>query len=143
MISLEVVERASQVRLGARTQRPAMWVPGLPAIVRACERLGVCEPVVISEVNYDRGRWAGMHGFEGGVHRISVARWCDPAYASRILWHELRHAEQSERMGHAAFNRDYMRYGRKGASYFANPYEVEARATERLHEWLPLMSAPR
>lgn len=126
------------VRVGSRTNEPARWRPDIRAIAAACDHLGIERDVVVNEVRYERGRWAGMHNFRAGTHHISIARWCTPDAASRIMWHELRHAEQSERLGHDAFMADYMSYGRKGPGYATNPYELEARDTETMHDFHPL-----
>lgn len=137
-ISLAASVRASQVRLGACAQDVHhQWAPDLEAITRACEHLGVRAPIVIQIVRYDKRRSANArHIRRAGVHFISVAYWHSPDRASRCLWHELTHAAQYAR-GERPNTQKVLREQGFDA-YRAHPAEVEARAGERNHDWLPL-----
>lgn len=143
-ISLATIARASQVTLGAcaRSVRSGHaidheWAPDLEAITRACEHLRVTAPIVIQIVRYDRRTSAhARHRCRAGVHYISVAYWHTPQRASELLWHELTHAAQYARGERP--NTSRVRKTQGFDAYFAHPAEVEARAGERNHDWLPL-----
>lgn len=77
-------------------------------------------------------------GKGGYFHQIMIKTYLTPLEASKVLWHELTHAAQAERLGVNEFARQYRMYsgtGSFGAAYRNNPFEVEARKNEE--EWGP------
>lgn len=141
-------ERANaQVSVGWQTRIAPVWAFDLDAIGHAARERGITWPIVVGCAEYPRGQWGGMHDAEripaapGWRHRISVRRAGSDVAANRTLWHELAHCEQAERLGVEWFHEDYMRYGRKGAGYRTNPYEIEAREWEKLAAGHPLVIA--
>lgn len=136
-VSLTAVRERSRVRVTTLTNDPPEWTFDVPAILRACERLGVEGTIALSVVRYARGRWGGMYYGEGRAHAISVPRWHDANGASRVLWHELTHALQEERG-----DREPTQHLR-GDAYWHHPSEVEARANEYLGDAYPLVVSAR
>jgi hypothetical protein len=58
--------------------------------------------VLVRRYKHLGGRYIGLRN---GVHRIGVASGLSARSASRMLWHELTHAAQVERLGgEAAFS---------------------------------------
>ena len=138
----------------AQTGRAHGWEVDRVALAKACDYLGLTLPVYVKRSN-GRRRLGAYHGRSIGAlihrnliptqsyHRITVAAVNSPEDASRTLWHELTHAAQAERdQSHGKRYRKWMRYHRANmdgsakahARYMRNPWEVEARYAERLHD---------
>lgn len=141
--------RPVQVQQGRRMP----WEVDRAAVKRACDILGITDPVYVkrSPGKSTRGRYHGRY-MGAKLHRL-----CDPAQdyhyitiaanataedASRTLWHELTHAAQHAR--DPKFMTKYGRISRKtGArgksdsaheAYKGIPYEIEARKNAGLHD---------
>lgn len=134
-VSLMGVLAEQRVRVGWRTNIAPAWEFDLAAIGRACDDLAVYGDVEVGCAEYPRGRWAGMYSYERGIHRVRVGRRLSLADASRVLWHELTHAAQTER-GETVSTAHL-----RGVAYYAHPLEVEARANEPLALAHPLVIA--
>lgn len=103
----------------------------------------------------------GVNGKQGArldrngrpYHRVMVKSYLSPEKAGEVLWHELRHCQQTEAlcesMGVMPKTPEYARAhnlayrglhpGRqRGTRYRTRSWEVEARATERNNARLPL-----
>lgn len=130
---LDTARARSQVRVGWRTNVEPSWEFDLDALALAARTLGLRLPIEVGCAEYPRGRWGGMHSCErrgtSYVHRVRVRRASSANSASRLLWHELAHAAQSERLGTDAFDREYEREERR-VGYERNPFEIEAREHE-------------
>lgn len=131
-VSLMGTLASSRVRVGWRTNIAPAWEFDLAAIGRACDELGVYGQVEVGCAEYPRGRWGGMYSHERDVHRVRVGRRFGAEDASRILWHELTHAAQTER-GELVDTR--------GPGYWEHPLEVEARGNEWRADACPLVLA--
>lgn len=122
----------ARVTIGWQTRIPPAWTFDLDAIGAAANELGIAWPIQVGCANYANGRWSGMHSCEHdrAPHIVRVGRLLGTHDASRTIWHELKHAEQAERLGVETYDREYARYGRKGPGYRSNPFEHEARECE-------------
>lgn len=125
------------------------------AVGEASAMLGLALPVRVFVRRYD---WLGGRYIDlrDGVHRIGIASDLSPSRASSMLWHELTHALQVERLGSAAAFRelwwsDMQAAGltrqqaqrAEGRAYRRTPLEAEANANERLHRQFMLTSRAR
>lgn len=128
------------------------WNFDQTAINEAAEHLGLTFPVKVVGKRGKRGStigyYKGIHPWSGEwVHEISVDRHLSAQEVSQTIWHELTHAQQTERylgddacfMAYGRFVRDYEAAGggnvnsRKGLKkYMANEFEVEANENEKL-----------
>jgi hypothetical protein len=121
------------------------------AIAQAGELLGLEHPVrvFVRAYAWGEGRYIA---FKDGEHRIGVAADLPPRNASQVLWHELTHAQQVERLGgETAFDRLWCQQMRDmgltrlqaaratGRRYRRAALEVEAEANERRHRELALV----
>jgi hypothetical protein len=118
------------------------------AVDRGRLMLGIQKPVAVRITYYDRSQIDGRYICErDGVHRIGVDGAQSPKAASKVLWHELAHVLQAERLGgHDAFDRlwraemkaadvsaaEWTR-GKRGRRYRRTPLEAEAEAVAREH----------
>jgi hypothetical protein len=115
----------------------------LEAVNDARSALGIKAPVAILIRAYTHldGRYIG---FKGGAHRIGIDRDLPARVASRVVWHELTHASQVERLGSLgdwaarwdgemkALGLTKQQSSRASARrYNRAPLEREARANER------------
>lgn len=129
----------TNVRVGSYTTTPPRWEFDVPAIEAAARSLGLRRPVTVGCARYLSGRWEGMHIYANERHEINVSCSLTADKASRLLWHELAHAQQRERIG-PRFSLEYMAAGgRKGPGYRANRFEHEAQAMEARAELEPLV----
>lgn len=143
-ISLAAALEPARVSIGWHTRTPAKWDFDLRAIARACEHLGVEQPVVVGCAEYANGRWAGMYSNERGTHKIRVRRSSSAHAASRTLWHELTHAAQHERGDSLDTGISASRASRLSAqAYNELPGEAEAKYNERLHARMFPLTRPR
>jgi hypothetical protein len=124
-------------------------------VLQACvddagRQLGLTMPVRVLVRSYRHlsGRYIGLRD---GVHHIGLASDLSARSASRVLWHELTHAAQVERLGgHAAFTKRWWAEMKAAGlttrqasraetrGYGRTPLEREARANERRHRRLAL-----
>lgn len=132
------------VRVGWGTREQAAWAFDLDALNAAARELELRWSVIVGCAEYPAGRTGGRQSNERDegqwVHKIRVRRRGGAGEASRTLWHELAHCAQAERLGVDEFDRQYDAHGRKGAAYWSNPFEVEARAYEARAADRPLVA---
>ena len=120
------------------------------AVAQAARMLGLRHPVRVFVRRYEwgLGRYIALID---GEHRIGVAADLSPGMASRVLWHEMTHARQIERLGGQrkfdAVWREQMRglgmtpmqaARATGRRYRRAPLEREAEQYERNHRKLAL-----
>jgi hypothetical protein len=114
-------------------------------LAKACTVLAIALPVrvVLRSFKYRSGRYTGTRG---GKHVITLDAMLSPRKANRILWHELTHAAQVERLGgyerwnerwwnemrHQGLTREQALRA-ETRRYSQTPLEQEARDNERLH----------
>ncbi len=99
-------------------------------------RMGLTQPVV---VKWSQGRRRiGAHRLKGNAHSITVSSLLATGQdISQVLHHELKHAEQVERLGRENFYPQYrMQNAQRG--YRLNKFEVEARENEAQAAQYPL-----
>lgn len=142
-VSLARVRSGARVRVASMSSDPPAWTFDVPAIERACERLGITHEVVLACAHYGSGRYGGMHKRQaraGGakVSAINVANGTPAERASRVLWHELTHAAQYARGSNMGGTRRLMR--EDYAAYLEHPHEEEARGNEHLAHKHPLVT---
>lgn len=125
-----------------------MWKTNDALLEKAIRHFDLRMPVYVRRTNGNRRRGC-YHGLFIGSeinrtlpntlhHKITVSNRLTPTEASEVLWHELTHAAQRERDPLASVRYRQItprsaRGRRAYADYLANPYEVEARASESLH----------
>jgi hypothetical protein len=125
------------------------------AVAQASQQLGVTLPVRVFKRRYAHAT-GNYLGIRDGAHRIGVHCELASAEASRVLWHELTHAAQAERLGgsdafdrrrndevHAAGLTRQDAARAEGARYEQMPLEREALANERRHRQLHLTRRTR
>jgi hypothetical protein len=130
----------------------------------ACKQLGITMTVRIRRTNLPvaygayhgirkrrgnaaiRGQIAEISGTHrpGEYHLITIIPRLTPAFASRVLWHELSHARDREHNPHhdrscrliaRRLRREAQRDGRSPWSAYASyPWEIRASANEELHD---------
>jgi hypothetical protein len=143
---LTKVREHEQVTLAWSTRLAPVWEFDFDAIRDVANELGVRWPIRVGCAEYARNRKQGLHSCERdrAPHVITIGRTLDSADASRMLWHELTHAAQAERLGVDEFDRQYKAAGgHKGAGYRHNHFEREARAAEQLAHVTPLVNERR
>lgn len=107
------------------------------AVVEAAAILGLSDPI---EIKWSSGRRRlGAHRYRDGRHVVTVTRlYREAASISETIWHELTHAQQTEKAGRAKFISEYRLENRR-VGYQNNRFEVEARAVgANMKEQLPL-----
>jgi hypothetical protein len=129
-----------------RKRRPPMWEVDAKALNAACEHLKIAWPVQIRRTS--SAAHSGCHGtkIHAGrstpTHMIVVGKHLTSYHASRVLWHELAHAAQSEhaaRQSNATTARAMKLAWRESTlrsrkiKYNVRPCEIEARYIENLH----------
>lgn len=140
------------VRKGERFEVPADggWYLNEEALYDACAELGIEFPVALQQTGH-KGARMGRHRADSTAsgmpyHNITIKSWLTAEQAGRTLWHELRHAQQSEALaaetgtefGTPEYSREQRRVYRDGTSYREKLWEREARATEPNNDRLPL-----
>lgn len=133
-----------EIRYPSRRGRysPRTWWFDEAAVQEACDLLGVACPVV---VKFTRGAHTrGSHRWYDTYHTVNLSSLWGWERASRVLWHELRHAAQCEAWqlshdrGTMLWDTAY-RLETRHRGYWDNRWEVEAREAEGWHALLPLM----
>jgi len=120
------------------------------AFYDAAAELGIEFPVSIQQTGH-KGARMGRHRADAlpngkPYHNITIKSWLTAEDAGRTLWHELRHAQQSEELarvtgtsfGTPEFRKAMRIAYQKGTSYRAKRWEREAEATEPNNDRLPL-----
>lgn len=124
------------------------------AIAIAKRQLGISWPVSIAYKGKERGTHKARIDAKGTpYHQICLNAFLTPEDAGRTLWHELRHAQQSEELSRScgsmpgtpeysrAHSLAYLgkRPGqRRGTNYRTRLWEIEARQTEKNNDGRPL-----
>lgn len=141
--------RARVIRVSPTPKRKTsapMWEANQARLLRAYKTLDIRWPVQIRRTCSKQHQGAHklkIHGNQATpTHMIVVDKSLTPYQASRVLWHELAHAAQSERVARSvvALNARAMGAAWRGANlrsrkipYSKRPCEVEARYVENLH----------
>lgn len=140
-----------------KVEPDAGWRVNALNLRTACQELGLQWPVVVKQISH-KGSNQGKQGVRFDAHGkpyhlVRAKSYLTPERAGQVLWHELRHAAQSEALaedvGALPNTREYReahalayngrRPGRKrGTRYLNRPWEREARATEARNADLPL-----
>lgn len=128
---------SKQLSVGKVTSTTAFRVDE-KALAKAVKHLGIKKPVTVKFVGGTRRQ--GCHMMRWNDHVIHLNRAAGAGSAGRTLWHELRHAEQAERLGRDEFNEQY-RKEQASRGYRRNKFEREARETEDMNDSLPLCLA--
>ena len=104
------------------------------AVERAAQDLGIVHEVKVFVREYKHGLGA-YSGFRDGSHRIGIDWRMPHRAASAVIWHELTHVAQIERLGGAeAF---YAQRERERVAAGLSP-EDEYRAERRAYRQMPL-----
>lgn len=137
----------------AESPKQKGWKINTSNFIKAQKILGLCRPVRIV-----RGDWKSRKGGyypEGRVHVIEVRRHFSPREASQTIWHELKHAQQVERLGgyrqfEQAYDKQLAALGDVNVTkprkltrtekqkFYTMPLEAAARKFEARHSKLPL-----
>lgn len=120
-----------------RTNLTSTWAFDLEAIARACEHLSIRKPVSFGLRR--KLRHGGLCTIHATYCAIGIQAHFTPERASEMVWHELTHAAQDAR-GERCVTGEVLRTQGRDA-YWRHPQEIEARANERNHDWLPLVIA--
>jgi hypothetical protein len=133
---------------------PFAWEIIPENLAEAVRVLGLQHPVRVhrSPMRKWLGRYTRLN--DAGEHVIKIASNLRSDWASKTLWHELKHAQQAERCGADQFDREYdmqlasaglpqiatlrLRSDAEKATYLNIPFEREAKRAEGLDATLRL-----